>query len=104
MLSGEFPKMPYLYGPTQVDACFNGHIVGGLEEGPLQEQGEEEQHGQHICILKKLFGRNEIDPQQSHLEGSWGDDGIDPFIIVSQARQSHRLETGFDFLSLLNFN
>ncbi|TNN59791.1 hypothetical protein EYF80_029976 [Liparis tanakae] len=35
----------------QVDACFNGHIVGGLEKGPLQEQGEEEQHSQHICIL-----------------------------------------------------
>lgn len=27
----------YLYGSTQVDACFNSHIVRGLEESPLQE-------------------------------------------------------------------
>lgn len=59
---------PYLYGPTQIDARFNGHIIGGLEEGSLQEQSEEEQHSQHISILQKLFGRNEIDPKQSHLE------------------------------------
>lgn len=65
-------KTPDLYGPTQVDACFNGHIIGGLEEGPLQEQGEEEQHGQHISILQKLFGGNEIDPQQSLLEAQKG--------------------------------
>lgn len=62
----------YLYGPAQVDACFNGHVVGGLEEGPLQEQGKEEQHSQHIRILQKLFGGNEIDPQQSHLEAQTG--------------------------------
>lgn len=58
----------YLYGPTQVDACFNGHIVGGLEEGPLQEKGEEEQHSQHICILQELLGGNEIDTKQPHLK------------------------------------
>lgn len=63
---------PYLYGPAQVDACFNGHIVGRLEEGPLQEQGEEEQHSQHICILQKLFGGNKINPQQPHLEAQTG--------------------------------
>lgn len=59
---------PYLYGPTQIDARFNGNIIGGLEEGSLQKQSEEEQHSQHVRILQKLFGRNEIDPEQSHLE------------------------------------
>lgn len=72
MLHGEFPETPYLYGPTQVNACFNGHIIRGLEEGPLQEQGEEEQHGQHISILQELFGGNEIDSQQRHLEAQKG--------------------------------
>lgn len=61
---------PCLYGPAQVDARFDGDVVGGLEEGPLQEQGEEEQHGQHVGVLQKLFGGNEIDPQQSHLEAA----------------------------------
>lgn len=69
---------PYLYGPTQIDACFNGHIIGGLEEGSLQEQSEEEQHSQHISILQKLLGRNEIDPKQSHLEAEgWREEEIE---------------------------
>lgn len=62
----------HLYGPAQVDAGFDGHIVGGLEEGPLQEQGEEEQHSQHIRILQKLLGGNEIDTEQPHLEAQAG--------------------------------
>lgn len=61
---------PCLYGPAQVDARFDGDVVGGLEEGPLQEQGEEEQHCQHVGVLQKLFGGNEIDPQQRHLEAA----------------------------------
>lgn len=67
-VSHRLHETPDLYGPTQVDACFNGHIIGGLEEGPLQEQRKEEQHSQHISIFQKLFGGNEIDPQQSHLQ------------------------------------
>lgn len=67
--------MSYLHGPAQVDACFNGDIVGGLEESPLQEQGKEEQHGQHISILQKFFGGNEIDPPQSHLKAQKGGGG-----------------------------
>lgn len=58
----------YLNGSAQVDARFNGHVVGGLQEGPLQEQGEEEQHGQHVGVLQELFGGDEVDPQQAHLE------------------------------------
>lgn len=67
----ERPGMwPCLDGPAQVDARFDGDVVGGLEEGPLQEQGGEEQHGQHVSVLQELFGGNEIDPQQSHLEAA----------------------------------
>lgn len=66
------PDMSYLHGPAQVDACFNGNIVGGLEESPLQEQGKEEQYGQHISILQKNLGGNEIDPPQSHLKAQKG--------------------------------
>lgn len=62
--------LPCLYGPAQVDARFDGDVVGGLEEGPLQEQGGEEQHSQHVSVLQKLFGGNEIDPQQSHLKAA----------------------------------
>lgn len=61
---------PCLYGPAQVDARFYGDVVGSLEEGPLQEQGGEEQHGQHVGVLQKLFGGDEIDPQQAHLEAA----------------------------------
>ena len=61
---------PCLYGSAQVDARFDGDVVRGLEEGPLQEQGGEEQHSQHVSVLQKLLGGNEIDPQQSHLEAA----------------------------------
>lgn len=99
----------YLYGAAQVDACFNGHIVGSLKEGPLQEQSEEEQHGQHICILQKLLGGNEIDPQQPHLEAQTGRKGggqmeISTSFSVSQAgiftrsiTEDELCRTGFDF-------
>lgn len=81
-----FPS--YLYGSSQVDACLNSHVVGGLEKSPLQEQGKEQQHCQHICILKKLLGGNEIDTEQPYLDGEAGrrgERGIDQFIIVCQA-------------------
>lgn len=77
-----------LYGPSQVDARFYGDVVGGLEEGPLQEQGEEEQHGQHVSVLQELFGGDEVDPQQSHLEGAGGDTGIDRLVTSEEGRHT----------------
>lgn len=105
----------YLYGAAQVDARFNGHIVGSLKEGPLQEQSEEEQHGQHICILQKLLGGNEIDPQQPHLEAQTGRKGggrwrYRPVLVSvrqeSSQGQSQRMNSaGLDLtLESMNFN
>lgn len=55
----------------------------------MEKKSQEEQHSQHICVLKKLLGRNEIDTEELHLEeketeGSEGGRNIDCFIIVSQ--------------------
>lgn len=91
----------HLYGAAQVDACLDGHVVRGLEEGPLQEQGEEEQHGQHVRILQELFGGNEIDPQQTHLDGEEIEVSTCLSLLVRQKPrqgQSHGLNSAGQFL------
>lgn len=59
---------PHLDGSSQVDARFYGSVVGGLEEGSLQEQSKEQQHSQHIGVLQELFGGDEVDAEQLHLK------------------------------------
>lgn len=95
-----WPDPPYLYGPTRVDARFNGHIVGGLEKGSLQEQGKEQQYSQHIRILQELFGGNEIDPQQPHLKERELD--IDQCITVKVRQVSEACRTGMTLSFLLD--
>lgn len=56
-----------LYGSSQVDSSFDGDVVGSLEEGPLQEESDEEQHCQHVRILQEFLGWNEIDAKKLHL-------------------------------------
>lgn len=92
----------YLYGPAQVDASFDGHIVGGLEEGSLQEQGEEEQHGQHIGVLQKLFGGDEINPEQGHLEAEWRRGNHHGYVAQGQG-QPDRLTSALCSVTLVQF-
>ena len=44
-LHSQFPSA-HQQGPAQVDARLYGNVVGGLQEGALQDQSEEEQDGQ----------------------------------------------------------
>lgn len=47
-------------GAPQVDAGFYGDVVRGLQEGPLQHQSEEEEHGEHRGVLQQLGGGHEV--------------------------------------------
>lgn len=44
----------------QVDARLYGDVVRSLQEGPLQDQSQEEEHGQDRSVLQQLGGRHEV--------------------------------------------
>lgn len=47
---------PHLDRASQVNPSFNGDVVRGLQERPLQQEGQEQKHGQDIGVAKELLG------------------------------------------------
>lgn len=92
-------KFSDLYGPSQVDSSFNCHIVGGLQEGPLQKKSDEEQHGQHVCILQEFFGGNKIDAEQFHLESQTSRVGENKYVLTDLS-QSQTISKNHEEFSL----
>lgn len=54
----------YLDCASQVDPGFDGDIVRGLQECPLQQEGKEQKHGQDVGIAKELLGRDKVNPEK----------------------------------------
>lgn len=66
-------EVAHQQGPAQVDARLYGDVVGRLQEGALQDQSQEEEHGQHRGVLQQLSGRHEVHAEicglQAHTVG-----------------------------------
>lgn len=55
-----FPCFTHQQGSPQVDAGLYGDVVGGLQEGPLQDQSQEEKNSQDRSVLQQLSGGHEV--------------------------------------------
>lgn len=54
----------YLDRPSQVNPSFNGDVVRGLQERPLQQEGQEQKYSQDIGVAQELLGRDKVNPKK----------------------------------------
>ena len=62
-----FSRRAHQQSAAEVDARLYGNVVGGLEEGALQDEREEEEDGEDRGVLEQLGGRHELHAEEGLL-------------------------------------